>query len=254
MDFFIVKILGQLAMPPGPMLILMVTGLLLLRRYQRAGRILLATGFTLLLLFTLPLVSKLLIMNLENTPALSQETLGQSDAKAIIVLGGGSYLNAPEYGEDTVGSATLERIRYGAYLQKKSQLPVLVTGGQVYSWIKTTEADNMKRVMTSQLQVPVKWTETRSRNTWENALYSREVLKENDIKKIILVTHAIHMKRAIMCFEAAGFEVTPAPLGFHSEGGLFTIFNLIPDAGAMSRIKQALHEILGILWYKLRYF
>ena len=222
-------------------------------RYQKAGKIILLSGLTLLILCSLPFVSKLFIISLEDTPALVQEKIKANDAQAIIILGGGSYLNSPEYGEDTISDTTLVRVRYGAYLQNQTQLPLLVTGGNVYSWIKTTEADNMKKVLTKQFHVPVQWTESRSRNTWENALYSYEILAKENKKKIILVTHAMHMKRAILSFEAAGFEVIPAPLSFNNKKGLFSLSSFIPSAGAMSKINRSLHEVLGIIWYRLRY-
>ncbi|MGB1879583.1 MAG: YdcF family protein, partial [Gammaproteobacteria bacterium] len=62
-------------------------------------------------------------------------------------------------------------------------------------------------------RVPVRWVESVSQNTRENARLTAGVL---DVRRIVLVTHALHMPRAMREFHAAGFDVTPAPLGFFS--------------------------------------
>lgn len=255
MDIYLIKVISQLIMPPNPILLMILAGIILQYRYNnhKAGKILSYGGLGLLIAFTSPLLSSSLTLLLENTPALSRQQLQTTNAQAIVILGAGTYKNAPEYGEDTVGSATLERIRYGAFVHQHTQLPVLVTGGRVFSDNLSSEAENMQKVMQSQLQSPVTWLEEQSRNTWENATYSYKILNKQGINKIILVTHALHMRRSIISFEAAGFEVLPAPLSFHSKNISFSIFQILPSAHTMSSIQNALHEVAGILWYKLRY-
>lgn len=255
MDIYIIKVITQLIMPPTIMLLMIMAGIIIQSRYSnhKTGKILSYSGLGLLFIFTSPLLASSITILLESTPALSMQQLKTNNAQAIVILGGGTYKDAPEYAEDTVGTGTLERIHYGAYVHKHTQLPVLVTGGRVFSHNLSSEAENMQKVMQSQLQTPVTWLEEHSRNTWENATYSYKILNTQGIKKIILVTHAIHMRRSIMSFEAAGFEVVPAPLAFRSHNTSFSIFKILPSAGAMSKLQQALHEIMGMVWYKLRY-
>ena len=253
MDIFLIKVITQLIMPPNPMLLLILAGAIIYSRSQRIGKLLFFSGFGLLVIFSLPIVSAPVIVMMENVPVLQQEKIKNTGAQAIIILGGGSYVDAPEYGEDTVSLLTLERITFGSFVQKNTQLPILVTGGRVFPHKKNSEATLMQKVLQSQLHTPVTWLEEQSRNTWENATYSYEILNTHGIKKIILVTHAIHMRRSIMYFEAAGFEVIPAPLGFNSQSNFLSSLKIFPSIGAMSNLQQALHEIMGMIWYKLRY-
>lgn len=253
MSFYFVKIIQVLLMPPALMLLIMLAGLILLHWSQRYGKVLIISGILLLVGTSLPIISDTLISNMENIPALSKERMKNTDAQAIIILGGGSYSNAPEYGGDTVSGATLERIRYGAYIHKQSGLPILVSGGRVFNNKKMTEAALMGKVLENSFHTPVRWREDQSRNTWENAQYSYRMLIPEEINKIILVTHALHMPRAVMSFKAAGFEVIPAPLGFHHGEDSFDIFDLLPQVNTMESMRDMLHEVIGMLWYRLHY-
>jgi len=253
MSFYLVKIIQPLLMPPAIMILLILVGLILLRWSQRYGKVLIISGALLLVAASLPIITNPLVTAMENIPALNKEQMKTSDAGAIVILGGGSYLDAPEYGGDTVSTKTLERIRYGAYVHRQTGLPVLVTGGRVFEYIKTAEATLMKKVLETDFQTPVKWTEDRARTTWENAQYSQQTLKQEKINRIILVTHALHMPRSVMSFEAAGFEVTPAPLAYHSRIDGFSVSDFLPRARAMNNLSYLMHEVIGILWYRLRY-
>ena len=72
------------------------------------------------------------------------------------------------------------------------------------------------------------------------------------MQRIILVTHALHMRRAVQQFELQGFAVMPAPTVFlsHTEVNLFSF---LPSATALERSTLVIHEIMGRAWYKLRY-
>ncbi len=106
-----------------------------------------------------------------------------------------------------------ERIRYAARLAKASGLPVLTSGGLHYG-TPPSEARIMAQSLLDDYGVPVRWEEGRSRTTWENARFSAEMLREAGIRRVILVTSAIHMPRSIWSFEKAGLEVVPAPSGY----------------------------------------
>ncbi len=253
MTFYLVKIIQPLLMPPAIMILLILVGLILLRWSQRYGKVFIISGVLLLVAASLPIISGPLVTAMENIPALHKEQMKTTDAGAIVILAGGSYLNAPEYGGDTVATPTLERIRYGAYVHRQTGLPVLVTGGRVFDYIKIAEATLMEKVMETDFRTPVKWREDQARNTWENAQYSQRILKQEKINKIILVTHALHMPRSVMSFEAAGFEVIPAPLAYHSKNSGFSVSDFLPRAGAMNNLSHLMHEVIGILWYRLRY-
>ena len=120
---------------------------------------------------------------------------------------------APEYGVDIVGATTLERVRYGAFLHHRTGKPVLVSGGQVQ--MRTTPIGiQMYETLTKEFNVPVRWTESRSMTTHENAAYSSELLKRDGVSRVLLVTHAWHMRRAMAAFRAEGLEPIAAPTRF----------------------------------------
>jgi uncharacterized SAM-binding protein YcdF (DUF218 family) len=256
MEVLLVKTIQTLLLPPGLMILLMLAGYLLAPRLPRTGKIMLFTGYALLVLASLPLVAKMNLRLLEVDSALPTTELAQPSAQAIVVLSGGRNLDAPEYGHvDTVNMYTLERLRYAAWLQRRTHLPILITGGKVFDSSRPAEAELIQQVLTEEFQIPVTWIETNSRNSWENAAMSQPILKEAGITHIYVVTQAWHMPRARIAFEAVGLEVIPAPTGFSNRNGdAPLILDFLPSGGALMTNYYVAHEWLGILWYQLRYF
>ena len=109
----------------------------------------------------------------------------------------------------------------------------------------------MKSVLEQEFKVPVRWAEDASDNTLENARYSYQLLQKAGIKRIYLVTHAFHMPRSVKAFQAAGFEVVPAPTAFTTDyrAGLLSF---LPRATAMRHSMYFTHELIGLLWYRLK--
>jgi uncharacterized SAM-binding protein YcdF (DUF218 family) len=172
-------------------------------------------------------------------------------AHAIVILGGGSYFHAPEYsGQDTISEATLTRLRYGARLQREFKLPILVTGGKPLG-NSSSEAQQMKLALEQDFNVPVRWTEDASDNTFENARNSYQALQEIGIKKIYLVTHAWHMMRSAAAFRQAGFEVIEAPTAFTTRYQT-DLLAFVPRAEALRDSKIFVHEVIGLLWYQAK--
>ena len=124
--------LKTLILPPASLLILALVGWLIGRRRARLGRGLIAASLIALYWLSTPVVASLALKSHE-TPPLTREAIGRANAGAIVILGAGVYRDAPEYGGDTVGPRTLERLRYGAWLYRESGgVPILVTGGEIY--------------------------------------------------------------------------------------------------------------------------
>jgi uncharacterized SAM-binding protein YcdF (DUF218 family) len=173
--------------------------------------------------------------------------------EAIVVLGSGRYTEAPEYDmTDTVNAQGLERLRYAAFLQRKTGLPILVSGGAP-GGEESTEAEHMQTVLGTEFRANVKWVERESRNTMENARFSQNVLAAAKVRHIYLVTHAWHMRRATRAFESVGIRVTPAPTGFFTLGrAAHTYSAYLPSAQGMYFTSVALHERLGYVWYDIK--
>ncbi len=205
-------------------------------------------------LFSTPLISRHLIAQVETHPALDKNEIGKHGAGAIVILSSDREKDAKEYGGDTVGKNTLLRCRYGAFLARKTGLPILVSGGFVLEKDGASLAQVMADLLRDDFQVEEVWLEDRSTTTRENALYSTKILTEKNIDTAYLVTQAGHMPRSVDAFEKTGLKVIPAPTAFVSrEGDALQFRDLLPSAGAMNASRLALHEIVGAIWYRIRY-
>lgn len=244
MEFtFLAKALAKaIVLPPtGPLLIAML-GLALWKRAPRTGRTLAWLGFGSLLMLCLPLVASILTQPFDRAPFAANDAEG---AQAIVILGGGTRRDAPEYGGDTLGRLTLERVRYGARVAKVTRLPVLVTGG-ILLGAQDSEAALMSESLVGEYGVPVRWSEGRSRNTHENARFSAQMLKNDGVYRVVLVAHAIDMPRAMAEFADAGIIAIPAATGLPSRGSIF-LSDFLPTVAALQASRDALYELLANL-------
>jgi len=239
-----------LIMPPTSLLILILVGYLLRRKWPAVGGATSGLGVMLLLLLSTNAGALLLVRPLEemNPPLASFKDTG---AQAIVVLGAGSVERAPEYeGQDVPDQVALVRLQYAAYLQHATDLPLLVSGGFAPGHkSEVSIAAAMGRTLREDFKTPVKWIEERSRTTAENAKYSARMLKEAGVKRVLLVTHAVHMPRAREAFAGQGIEVVAAPTLFHSRAK-WSMWMLLPSAGGLSRSYYATHEWAGLAWYR----
>lgn len=240
-----------LALPPGSNLLLILLALLLWRRRPVVAAFLVITSGGSLYAFSIPVVSEALRGALEIHGATSAEQVKRYGAQAIVVLGAGRDRAAPEYaGADTLSDSALVRVRYAARLAKETRVPVLTSGGKLPAEA-FPEALLMQQVLENEFGVAVRWIEGRSMNTWENAQFSGDTLLPRDVRRIALVTQAWHMPRAVLFFEKRGFEVLPAPTGFYSPWTTHPVLRWVPQVDTLRESTRALHELLGIAWYRL---
>jgi uncharacterized SAM-binding protein YcdF (DUF218 family) len=233
-------------LPPLSLFILIALGWLIARRWRRFGHVLGVLGFLLLVVLSLPFVTGWLMQPLQAYPALDPDRLPAGPA-AIVILSGDTQAEAPEYRFDIPGPLTLERVRYGAFLHKRTQLPVLVSGGR-YNTERLSLARQMQQTLTREFGVPVRWVEERSYDTHDNAVLSAEMLRRDGVTRVFLVTHSWHMRRAMAAFRATGLEAIPAPTRFiRPPTGIVEDF--IPNASSLRGSYYALHEWLGLLYY-----
>ncbi len=222
MGVLLTKIVTALVLPPGGNLLLGVAGLALWRRARMLALLLLIASFVTLYIFSIPKVGDALFEALESYPSRLPAAAVAEDVGAIVVLAGGRNPNAPEYGGETVAFPSLVRLRYGARLQRETGLPLLISGGRVHDVEPTSEAALIKDVLENELNVPVRWLEERSRNTAENASYTAERLRRENVSAVILVTQAAHMPRAVEAFENQSVRVYAAPTGRSTRHGTST--------------------------------
>ena len=241
------NLLGNLLLPPSNVLILLALALFF-RKHRWSLGLALFAGL-LLLAQSLPPVAGALISTLETRagPVL----IDPQGAQAIVILGSGLDRNAEEYGGDTVNHRSLVRLRYGATLAQRYGLPVLISGGTPVN-AKRSEAAVMGDVLEREFDVPVRWRESKSVDTAENAIFSAERLRADGIQRIILVTQAFHLPRARKLFEATGLEVIPAPTDFKGRRReRLSPADWLPQAYALHDSYYALHEWVGLAWAEL---
>lgn len=247
MEWVIRNAIALLLVPPGCLVLIALWGLGLLGRHARTGRLIIALSVLGLYILSTPYVAEGLLASLETPP---RDLLAARNGQAIVVLGGGKYHAAPEYGGDTVRSSTLVRLRFAARLQRSLGKPVLVTGGSPEG-SPITEARVMQSVLIDDFKVPVTWIEEQSRTTLESARQSRVILSAAGLQTIYLVTHAWHMPRARLAFEDAGFNVIPAATGYTTRFRL-TALNFLPQAQALLDSSRYFRELIGISWYRMQ--
>lgn len=234
----------SLLLPPAAPLLVILLGLLWWRHHARLALALLWMGTLAVWLLSTPAIVSMLLTPLE-TPTVFDPAQGR-EAGAIVILGGGRYGWAAEYGGPTVNDLTLVRLRYGARLARRTRLPILLSGGLATPH-NPAEAILMARSLREDFGLQPRWLETRSRNTSENAVFSAQLLRQAGIRRIVLVTHAAHMPRARKYFEAAGLIVVAAPtvrlagLSSGEPGG-----DWLPSARAAFAAWYGLHEWLGL--------
>lgn len=250
-------VLGTLVMPPVPFLVLILAGTRLMFRRRLLAWSLVLFGVAGCWTMCTE-AAGIALTNLLLTPprALSPTEIGDlkhAPATAIVVLGAGGVRLAPEYGVSTLKRLSIERLRYGLWLGRQTDLPVVYSGG--LGWGAEpgpTEAETAARIAKQEFGQPLRWTESQSRDTNENAYFSLALLHEQGIRRIVLVTHGFHMRRALGDFERAKqrtgtpMDIVAAPMGLRA-GGPMIVGDFLPTAEGFMATRIALHEWLGRL-------
>ncbi len=246
--YWLKTLVKSMVLPPGGPLLVAIIGLALWSRRPRLARALTALGVLALLALSLPVVATLLASSFSSPPPF--DAARASAARAIVILGGGTRPNAAEYGGETLGRLTLERVRYGARIAHQTGLPVLVTGGSVAGG--TPEAVLMRDALAREYGIPVRWIEQRSRNTRENARYSSALLSAQGITTVVLVAHAFDFPRAEAEFRASGIATIAAPTGMPGDLRDVEASDFLPSVLAMEASYYTLYEMLAYLVFVVR--
>ncbi len=237
-----------LLLPPASLAIAATLALMLLR--GRLGRRLALLCLIGLLLLSLPIVSMPLLASLDVPPASPDGSPPQAPPPQAIVVLGGDIDRVSDPPGAVLGSLSLERVRAGAALQRRSGLPLLVSGGIVDD-LPVTIGVLMAESMTGDFGVPVRWTEAASPTTWENAEYSATMLRADGVSRVYLVTHAWHMRRSLLAFQRAGIDAVPAPVRSDPWPRLRP-GEFLPRPSAWVNSFFAMHEWVGLAYYSIR--
>lgn len=249
-----VRSIEFLLLPPGNLLlILLVASLLWWRKRKRLASTLVLLGFIQIVVLATPAPSSWLLKSLQNQYPVQTEIWNTSPLpEAIVVLGAGRNEVAPEYGGETSSNTGLERLRYAALLHRKTQLPILLSGGSPQAE-KISEAELMRSILQDEFQVPVKWVETQSHTTLQNAEFTDQILSQAGVKSAWVVTQNWHMPRSLLAFQNRQVHYIPAPCSFG--GSIAWHYGLTawtPQASQLERSTHALHEYFGLLLYQIQ--
>jgi len=255
--FLISKIISTIILPPGFILGLMVLFLVVFwKKWFNQGSFFFSFYLLIIIIFGLlssEPVSEKLIYPLESFNIKRIENEPQEKAELIIVLGGGSIIKSGPSLHAELTSTTRDRVLEGLILQKERKLPLLFTGGNVLKGENAPgEADAVKNLfMRFGLDKDSYILEKKSRNTYENAVFSS---RKTEKRKIVLITSAFHAKRSVRCFEKAGFKVLELrKVDFRIDEKKMTLLDFLPSMNAFQNSYTALHEYIGILYYRMRY-
>jgi uncharacterized SAM-binding protein YcdF (DUF218 family) len=262
-----------LVLPPFPLLLLILLGARLMFRRRLLAWLMVLLGCTGLWLAACEGTGILLTQwLLKPPPALTPQQITEikrSPKTAIVVLGGGRRVYAPEYGTSTLHWRSIERLRYGIWLSRETNAPVAYSGG--IGWGGNggqTEAESAARVAERDFGRPLRWLESTSRDTRENALKTVALLRSQGIEHIVVVTNDYHMPRALANFERAQgqapasapasapapaqagqgprLRITAAPMGQSSSAHVQGV-DFLPSARGYDKTWVVLHELLGNL-------
>src|SRR5512139_2178606 len=244
--FVFKKAITPFLLPPGLFIVILILwGFWLFKKSWKAGLVNIMIGIFLWCASISP-VSDVLMRGLETGLTMPKNPSGD----VIILLGGGVYDGVPDFsGEGAPSERTLERLVTAVRLQKRLQIPVIVSGGAVFPWRKV-EALVDARVL-EDLAIPRDKiiTEDTSRDTLENARYTDEICKKYSFSHPLLVTSAYHMKRAILSFKIVRMDVTAIPSGFKVWKRTYHWDDYLPTD--FRNTATACREYIGLLYHKV---
>ena len=250
MLFPVTKIVGLLVEPYNlaVFLALCALALRLLRRGKRARRVLLYSAAGLLLVFGFGPTANLLLYPLESAHARPARLHGTPGA--VIVLGGFTHdpRDSPSFYElSESADRFVEGVRL-AHNYPKARL--VISGGSSALIYRFYKEGSVIGSLALDMGLPARQVvvDSESRNTHENALYSKRLLANVKGPKV-LITSASHMSRAVACFQKAGVSVVPWPVDYRRTGS--GPGSWVPKPATLERSNVALHEYAGWLYYWL---
>jgi len=237
--FFLKKFFTSLILPPG-ILIVIFLFIFVVEKKRKFVRIIAIFSALFIYFISIGPVKDLILYPLESNYTAPEKL----NADAIVILGGGSYSSG------FLTEDTMNRVMGGYMVYKKTKLPVIVSGGAIEENFSDSKAmaEILKEFGVEENKLI---EENKSRDTSQNALYVAQICKQRDFKKIILITSAYHMKRALKNFEKTGLQVLPYPADFKRYGH-YNIYSFLPNSGNFSVSSKAIKEYIALLVFLIK--
>ena len=242
---YLLKFGASWILPPGIFILLMLALCVKLLKFSKKLSITVLVVTLIFYLLCTSLVAERFMGWLEemHSPPAQVETSG---ADVIVLLGGGAISQVPDVdGVGALCASPANRLLTAVRLQKLLNVPIIISGGQVYS-DSGAEAEISARILKT-LGVPEDKiiTETKSVNTSQNARYTATLMREKNFKKPLLVTSAFHMNRAMINFNLQRFKPTAYPTDFTvAHNPTFHYTKLRPQAEALLLNVTVMQEVL----------
>lgn len=251
--FILSKIIPLFLLPPGIFLVFLFIILFLLKKNRQvyAGRLIIAV-IVLLYFISIEPPGDLLIKYLEN----KYKPIGieiNPKAEYIVVLGGGVVENSPENGgKGSLLPESFRRLLHGYYLLKQYKIPIITSGGRVLKGDDSEVESEVAMRELIKLGINRKriYQDSMSRNTFEEAINIKNKFSANCV---ILVTSAYHMPRSVYSFKSNSINVIPAPTGYIGNRYGYGFFSFLPRACNLVKFYKACKEMIGFVYYKIRY-
>lgn len=249
--FYIIKVISLLIFSP----LLFVAGFLFFGKIlcengkKFVGRLAYIFGVVLFLL-SCEFSTDFLTVALENNYKIGAEKeINNSDV--YILLGGG--IKSHTLGGNIPNNSVMVRLMTTAKLYYKNPKPIIITGGMVLDKTVSESSVYKKELVAVGITEGDIFLEERSRNTKENAIYTKEMMREKNYTKGVIITSASHMTRSMKVFEEEGFQFYPVPCGFIGHTKIVGIQNFIPNYLTLKNTFTVLWEYFGMVYYKIRY-
>lgn len=228
-------------LPPGLIIGLLLISLALSFKALRVSKLILIFSILFFWMISTPYFAALLYAPLEKSyQPLDYENRRPINDAAIVVLAAGAE-----------SDNTYKRLRYAAFLSKKINVPIILSGGNKVNG--RTEAETMRDDLRTDFQITSLDYENTSHTTKEESKNLLPILQRHSVKQIFLVTQAYHMPRSLYAFNKTfdhrGIEVIPAPADYRIILSNDPIANLLPQINAFNESVTILHEYLGLIWY-----
>jgi uncharacterized SAM-binding protein YcdF (DUF218 family) len=260
MFLFLSKLLPLFIYPLGLSCVLLIVAFLLSLKHSRLTFLPILLAFVVLIVASNARVSNHLVKSLEWQNLPSQE---MPNADAIVLLGGATRnASPPRIMADLKQEG--DRLLYAAKLYQEEKAPLIIAAGGRIQWYGggKSEAADMKTLLQI-MGVPQKAIieEPNSLNTYQNAINVKEILDTKDLKKILLVTSAMHMPRSLLIFERQGIDAIAAPTDFLISNQELQevdysleskILSFLPGTEYLDQTTKAIKEYIGLFVYRLR--